>query len=129
MQVIAIRDGVHPGDDPVPSHRFEIADNATPEDILRKATDRHWLPSFCDWQRNTPVDRATLVIASNEVLAVLAYQWPDLRFMSFLEIRMRSVDLREGVLRLHFSYLAQVDPEMVYDILCRVKLHSGLLRE
>ena len=124
MQVIATRDGVHPGDDPVPSHRFEIADDSTPEDILQKAADRHWLPSFWDWQRNVPVDQATWVIASNEVLAVLAYQWPDLRFMSFLEIRMRGVDLREGVLRLHFSYLARVDPEMVYNILRRVTLHS-----
>jgi hypothetical protein len=49
--------------------------------------------------------------------------------MPFLEIRMRNVDLHDGVLRLHFSYLAQTDPEMVYDVLCRVKLHSGLFRE
>jgi hypothetical protein len=81
MQVIATRDDVHPSDDPQPFN-FEIADDAAPEEVLRRAADRTWLPSIRG-------DRATWSIVSNEVLAVLAYQWSDLKLMPQLAERMR----------------------------------------
>ena len=83
--------------------------------LLRRTADRHWLPSIQG-------DRATWVIASNEVLAVLAYEWSDLRFMPLLELRMQNAHRRDGVLRVHFSYFGQTDPDIVYRILWRLKL-------
>jgi hypothetical protein len=124
MQVIATRDGVHPGDDPLPAYRFEVPDETAPEDILRKAADRHWLPSFWDWQRNASVDRATWVITSNEILAVLAYQWPDLHFMPFLEVLMRTADVRDAVLWLHFNHLAWTEPDVAEQVVRALKLRS-----
>ena len=38
-----------------PTYRFEVTDDIAPEDLLRKAADRHWLPSFWDWQRNIKI--------------------------------------------------------------------------
>jgi hypothetical protein len=106
MKVIAARNAVHASDEPEP-FEFVVADRTPAEDILRQAADRRWLPSIQG-------DRATWSLASNDVLAVLAYQWPDLRFMPFLEERMKNANRRAGALRLNFNYHAQVDPETAY---------------
>jgi len=105
-----------PSDNPQPLS-FEIADTASPEEVLRRAADLSWLPSI---QGN----RATWSIASNEPLAVLAYEWPDLKFLPQLAERMRTAERRDGALLLFFNYHAQHDPEMVYRILWSLQLHS-----
>ena len=116
MRIIATRHDVHASDDPRPFH-FEMADGASPEEILRRAADPSWLPSI---QGN----RATWSIASNEPLAVLSYQWSDLKFLPQLDERIRAAERRDGALRLFFSYHAQHDPEIVYRILWDLQLHS-----
>lgn len=106
MKVVAIRGAVHAGDDPEP-FTFEIANNAPPQDVLRRAADRTWLPSIQG-------DRATWSIASNNLLAVVAYEWPDLKFLPHnLEELMRAADWRENALWLRFNYHAQIDPDVV----------------
>jgi hypothetical protein len=116
MKVIAIRQAVHASDEPQPL-AFDIADTASPEELLRRSADLSWLPSIQG-------SRATWSIASNELLAVLAYEWPDLRFLPLLAERMRGADRRGGALRLHFNYHAQIDPEMVYRVLWGIRLRS-----
>ena len=108
MKVVATRDSVHASDEPEP-FEFKVADNATAEDILRRAADCSWLPSIQG-------RRATWSIASNEILAVVAQEWPDLRFLPFLEERMRAADRRHGALQLHFNYHAQIDPQTAYGL-------------
>jgi hypothetical protein len=120
MQVIATRDDVHPSDDPQPFN-FEIADDAAPEEVLRRAADRTWLPSIRG-------DRATWSIVSNEVLAVLAYQWSDLKLMPQLAERMRRADRSPGLLRLHFNYHRQLDPDLVHEVLWGMQLRSSGMR-
>ena len=73
MKVVAIRGAVHASDDPEPL-RFDMANGTTPVDVLRRAADRTWLPSIQG-------GRATWSIASNNMLAVLAYEWPDLKIL------------------------------------------------
>ena len=114
MQVVATRDAVHASDEPEPLN-FKIADNAAPADVLRRAADRKWLPSISG-------DRATWSIVSNDVLAILAYEWPDLRLMPFLDERMRGADRRGGALRLHFNYHTKIDPELVDRVLRGLRL-------
>jgi hypothetical protein len=116
MQVVATRDAVHASDEPEPLS-FKIADNAAPADVLRRAADRKWLPSISG-------DRATWSIASNDVLAVLAYEWPDLRLMPFLDERIRTADRRGGMLRLYFNDHAQIDPELVYRVFWGMRLRA-----
>jgi hypothetical protein len=121
MQVVATREDVHPSDDPDPL-TFAVADDAAPEDVLRRAADRTWLPSIRG-------DRATWSVVSNDVLAILAYQWPDLKFMPHLEERMRAADRRAGTLRLHFNYHRQLDPDLVYQVFWGMRLRSPGTRQ
>jgi hypothetical protein len=58
------------------------------------------------------------------VLAVVAYEWPDLKFMPHLEERMRAADRRGGVLHLHFNYHGQTDPDLVYRTFWRMRLRA-----
>jgi hypothetical protein len=116
MRVIASRDDVHPSDVPQPL-AFEIVDSASPEEVLRRSADRPWLPSIQG-------GHATWSIASNQLLAVLAYEWPDLKFLPQLPERMRAADRREGTLRLVFNYHGQIDPETVYRVLWGIRLRS-----
>jgi hypothetical protein len=116
MRVIATREDVHPGDEPRPL-AFEIADTASPEEVLRRCVDFTWLPAIQG-------GRATWSIASNELLAVLAYEWPDLKPLPLLSERMRTADRRGGALHLHFNYHGQIDPEIVYRVLWGLRLRS-----
>ena len=106
MKVVATRDGVHASDEPQP-FEFTVADLTPAFEILRRAANRRWLPSIQG-------DRATWSIVSNETLAVLAYEWPDLKVLPSLDERMKRADRRGGALRLHFNYHAQDDPEATY---------------
>ncbi len=117
MKIIATRDGVHASDEPEP-FELTIPDETPPADILRRAADRSWLPSIQG-------GRATWSIVSNDVLAVLAYEWPDLKFMPFLDERMKAADRRQGVLRLHFNYHAQIDPETAYRLFRGLRLRAS----
>ena len=116
MKVVAIRGAVHAGDDPE-RFRFEIANDASPQDVLRRAADRTWLPSIQG-------DHATWSIASNNLLAVVAYEWSDLKFLPNLEELMRAADWRGGALWLRFNYHAQIDPDVVYRLFWGTRLHA-----
>ena len=105
MKVIAKRTAVHAGDDP-DILKFDMADDAAPEDVLRRAMDKRWLPSIQG-------DRATWSIVADEPLAIGALEWPELKFLPFFADRMAPTN---GVLRLHFNYHAQIDPDVVYAI-------------
>lgn len=118
MRVLATRDGVYASDEPEP-FEFTVPNQTPPIDILRRAADRSWLPSIQG-------GRATWSIASNDVLAVAAYEWPDPRFMLFLDERMKAADRRGGTLRLHFNYHAQIDPETAYRLFCGPRLRASL---
>ena len=116
MRIMTTRQDVHASDAAEP-RAFDVADTTSPEEVLRASADRSWLPSISG-------GRATWSIASNELLAVVAYEWPDLKFLPLLPERMRAADRRGGVLRLHFNYHAQTDPELVHRILWGIQLRS-----
>jgi hypothetical protein len=107
MKVIATRDAVHASDEPEP-FAFTIPDRTPLVEILRRASGR-----------------ATWSITSNDVLAVLAYEWPELKFMPFLDERFKAADLRDGALRLAFNYHAQIDPEIAYRLFYALRLRAS----
>jgi hypothetical protein len=113
MRVVASREGVHAGDDPE-ILKFQVADDVRPEDLLRRAAERKWLPSI-------EGGRATWSIDSNGVLAVLAQEWTDLKFPPDLEARMRTAIRTDGVLQLRLKYHRQIDPEAFYLAACENK--------
>ena len=113
MKVVGTRDDVHPGDDP-DVLTFEVADDVTPQDLLRRAADRKWLPSMQG-------GRATWSIESNGLLAVRAQEWTDLKFPPDLDARMRAAIRADGVLQLRLKYHRQIDPEAFYLVACENK--------
>ena len=113
MKVVAKRDGVHSGDDP-DVLTFKVADDVTPQDLLRRAADRKWLPSIQG-------GRATWSIESGGLLAVCAQEWTDLKFPPDLDARMRAAIRVNGVLQLRLKYHRQIDPEAFYLAACENK--------
>ncbi len=40
------------------------------------------------------------------------------------EIEMKKLDSKNGVLRLHFNYHAQLDPDVVFEVLGELRLNA-----
>jgi hypothetical protein len=59
---------------------------------------------------------ATWIVASHEPFAVCAQQWPNCKSAK-QPVRVSALKAADGEVRLHFSYLAQMDPEMVRRVL------------
>ena len=116
MQIVATRHDVHPADDPT-QLEFTVAEDAPPQDVIRRAADPDWLPSISG-------GKATWSVVSDGPLAVVAQQWSEPRCLPFLEQRWRNALRRDGALRLHFNYHAQLSPEDVYRLLWGMKFRA-----
>jgi hypothetical protein len=66
--------------------------------------------------------KATWSIASNIPVAVLAQQWTEPRVFTHAP---GELDASEGVLRLHFNYHAQMDPQVAYETLWGLQLNAS----
>ncbi len=112
MRVIATRDDVHAGDDPI-AREFEVPDGASGAEIVAAAANWSWLP-------NISGGLATWSVISREPVAVLAQQRPQARF--FFSLQDDVVwHFEDGFLFLHFNYHTQIDPDIVYDVLRKVR--------
>jgi hypothetical protein len=119
MQLIVSRDSVCAGDDgDAPHHRrFALGAGASVEDALAAVAAARYLPSIAGGM-------ATWSAASGIPLAVLAQQWPAPRLLPQFAHQRHRLDRDDACLRLHFSYYAQRDPEQVFDVLARLRLHA-----
>lgn len=68
--------------------------------------------------------KATWVLASGVPLAVFAQQWSVPRSVLHLPLRLEDLDYDGRTLRLHFSYLVQLPPDVVYDVVGRLRLRA-----
>jgi hypothetical protein len=116
MKVVATRHDAHPGDDPVPLE-FTVAEDAPPQDVIRRAAEPGWLPSIAG-------GKATWSVVSDGPLAVVAQQWSEPRYLPFIGERWLNAPRRDGALRLHFNYHAQSVPEDVYRMLWGMKFRA-----
>jgi hypothetical protein len=119
MKAYFTRDSVCAGDDGDAPHAREI-DVPGPFDaagLLRAVLAAEKLPSIAGGQ-------ATWCVASGVPLAVVAQQWPEPRMLSFLPPKLGDLDTDGETVRLHFSYFAQRDPEVVFDVLQRLQLRA-----
>jgi len=57
-------------------------------------------------------------------IAVIAQQWTEPRMLFLLSKDLANLDLKEGVLRVHFNYHAQLDPEIVFKVLRELRLRA-----
>jgi hypothetical protein len=119
MKAYFTRDSVCAGDDGDAPHAREI-DVPDPFDattFIRAVVAAATLPSISGGQ-------ATWCLSSGVPLVVLAQQWPEPRMLSFIPPKLRDLDIDGETVRLHFSYLTQRDPEVVFDVLRRLRLRA-----
>ena len=109
MKVVATRHDVHPGDDPT-LLEFTINEDSPAQDVIRRAADPGWLATIVG-------GKATWSVVSDGPLAVVAQQWSEPRYLPFLEDKWVKAVRRDGALRLHFNYHAQLSPDDVYRML------------
>ena len=119
MQLFVTRDSVCAGDDGDAPHprTFPSLPSATPAQAVATVLAARYLPSIGG-------GRATWVAASAVPLAVIAQQWPAPRWLGLSSRDRQRLDCNGDLLRLHFSYLAQQDPEQVLATLERLRLYA-----
>jgi hypothetical protein len=120
MKIIVTRDSVAAGDDVDAPHRleFDVPSEQPLLEILRTVSQLNYLPSILG-------GKATWSAASGLPLAVFAQQWRELKLLSALSMTaMQELDYRADGLYVHFSYHAQIDPDVVFGVLNRLRLKS-----
>lgn len=118
MKIIITRDSVAAGDDIDAPHRLELTGSSDQSilDALRHISQLNCLPSIVG-------GKATWSAVSCLPLAILAQQWSEPKPLS-ASPAMSKLDTRADGLYLHFNYHAQVDPDIVFNVLNRLRLKS-----
>lgn len=119
MNLYVTRESVAAGDDVDAPHvrEFALERAASLETALATVISAHYLPSIAG-------GLATWSVASGIPLAVIAQQWPAPRMLVRAGEEPMALDRASGVLRLHFNYHAQLDPEIVFEVLRRLRLRA-----
>jgi hypothetical protein len=119
MNLYVTRESVHAGDDGDAPHprTFGVPDGASLEDAICVVLGSRYLPSISG-------GLATWSVASGIPLAVVAQQWPHPRMLFLSSRDLEHLDRPDGVLRLHFNYHTQYDPEVVLEILRGLHLRA-----
>jgi hypothetical protein len=119
MNLYATRESVHAGDDGGAPHSrtFVVPDGASLEEVVGVVPASRYLPSISG-------GLATWSVASGIPLAVVAQQWPRPRMLFLTSRDLEQLDRPDGVLRLHFNYHTQYDPDVVLAILRGLHLRA-----
>ena len=111
-EVLLSRDSVAAGDD-LDSHnrivRFDVVDVT---DLISQILKSDYLPSISG-------DKATWVAVSHEPIAVCAQEWSAPIMLGWRAVPLGALAQDAGKARIHFSYLAQLDPDFALNVLKR----------
>jgi len=69
-------------------------------------------------------NQATWSVTSNVLVAVVAQQWIEPRMLVLDPMNFDELDQSDAVLRLHFNYHAQIDPEAAYRVFWGFRLNA-----
>lgn len=120
LQVHLTRDSVAAGDDFDPPHsrhlRVPKRDHALA--LVGEVLKHSYLPCIVG-------GKATWVVTSHEPFAVCAQEWAEPKNLG-LPVPIEILATEGGEIRLHFSYIGQVDPMVVLNVLrvCAFDLDS-----
>jgi hypothetical protein len=120
VRLLVTRSSVAAGDDVDAPHRIEL-DGPDGEDVeaaIAAVVASGYLPHVSG-------GRATWSVSSGRVLAVVAQEWPAPRMLWGVDRSLCGLDVVRGTLRMHFSYHAQLDPQLVHDVLARLRLRAN----
>ena len=100
------------GDDCDAPHqqRFDSPDSKSLEELLTAVIKSGYLPAISG-------GCATWSVKSTMHIAVIAQQWTEPKMLFLLQKDLAKLDREAGVLKLHFNYHAQIDPEIVLQVL------------
>jgi hypothetical protein len=120
MKIYLTRDSVAAGDDIDAPHEKTITldDGATIEDILVAITKLNYLASIAG-------GHATWTLSSRIPIAVFAQEWKEPKEVRTYPVNIKELDFQDGTLKLHFSYHAQLSPEVVLEVLQRLRLYAS----
>jgi hypothetical protein len=119
MRVYFSRDSVCAGDDSDAPHarEIELPADASIEAIVRGALKASPLASIAG-------GKATWCVSSGLPLAVIAQEWSEPKFLHPIPPKLSDLDRRGEMVRLHFSYFAQQDPDVVFGVLRRLTVKA-----
>jgi len=119
MTLYVTRESVCAGDDVDAPHArtFVLSSPPSIEQALTTVLASGYLPSIAGGM-------ASWSVASGRPVAVIAQQWSVPRLLFLTERDLQQLDRSAGVLRLHFNYHAQRDPEFVYEVLRDLRLRA-----
>jgi hypothetical protein len=111
-KILITRDSVSQGDDAHQNLEIEIHEDWKFGEILSKVLNTGYLPKIFG-------GKATWCVAYHQPIAVIAQEWTEPKFMGleYYSLNGKNKDFN----RLHFSYFAQRDPNLVYEILWNFK--------
>lgn len=106
------------GDDVDAPHerQFDFPGAASVEDAIDQIVDSGYLARVRGG--------ATWSIVSNVPISVVAQAWGRSRGVSWQRQELAALKVDGGCIRLHFNYHAQMDPEIVLEVLKRLKLSA-----
>ena len=119
MELCVTRDSVAMGDDINCPHekRFSFSDPTSIEEALDKIVTSGYLPKIHG-------GRATWSVVSGFPISVIAQQWEKPLSVGWPPVKVVDLQLKDGMVGLHFNYHAQVEPEIVLEVLKKLKLNA-----
>ncbi|MEM7227892.1 MAG: hypothetical protein AAF432_03670 [Planctomycetota bacterium] len=116
MEAILTRDSVCAADDMDAPHkqRCVIPDACSWEDLTLRLLQDAALPRIAG-------GTATWTLASNIPIAVAAQQWEQPRLLRLSDTDWDRLATTGNPIRFHWSYCAQLDPDVVFEALDRVR--------
>lgn len=120
MKLYITRDSVAAGDDFDAPHVRDgsVDDNSDISQIVAACIAASPLPNIAG-------GCATWGLSSSVPLAVIAQQWLSPKLVSQFPPERERLDIVDGTLRLHFTYFEQDDPDDVFGVLSRLRLHAS----
>jgi len=120
MKAYFTRDSVCAGDDGDAPHarQIDLPDGLAVSELVCRIAAEAKLPSISG-------GLATWAVSSRIPVAVIAQQWAAPRILRSIPPKLSELDVVDGTLRVHFSYFAQQDPDLVFDILRRLQTHAS----
>jgi hypothetical protein len=117
MRVQVTRDGVGAADDDLRDLTLNVPQADTLESLVTSVFGIHELPRIAG-------GLATWCLVSRWPLAVIAQQWPAPRIVPWPTPPISDCKIVDGTVQFHFTYLAQIDPEVVFEVLRRLRLED-----
>lgn len=119
LKLYISRDSVSATDDADAPHNREltISSDMSVEDIVSTIFCSKYLPAIAGGM-------ATWSVVSNLPLAIIAQQWPAPKMLSLIPTCLDELNVSGNMIKVHINYHAQQNPDLVFDVLKKLRLKA-----